>query len=120
MPLDLSRTLEKLRTLAMGFRDAAAQCDLPTMEKILGTRRRLLERIASRGDDDAGASAEQKKHVQDILAAILELDREAERLLAKQRDEVGDELVALANGRRGISAYAGRRRDNGKWIDEAG
>jgi hypothetical protein len=119
MPLDLSRTLDKLRTLAEGFRDAAAQCDLPTMEKILGTRRRLLERISSRGDD-AGASAEQRKHVQDILAAILELDREAERLLEKQRDEVGDELVALANGRRGISAYASRRRDNGKWIDEAG
>ena len=35
MSLDLSRTLEKLRTLAKSFRDAAAQCDLPAMDKIL-------------------------------------------------------------------------------------
>ncbi len=119
MPLDLSRTLEKLRTLAKSFRDAAAQCDLPTMDKILATRRKLLERIASREEDD-GASAEQKREVRELLAAILELDREAEQLLEKQRDELGDELVALANGRRGLSAYAGRGRVSGKWIDEAG
>jgi hypothetical protein len=119
MTFDLSQTLEKFRTLASRFRDAAARHDLPTMEDILATRRNLLERIAARAESQE-ASAEQKRRSQDLLAAILELDREAERLLEKQRDELGDELLALANGRRGLSAYAGREKGKGKWIDEAG
>ena len=105
--------------LAARFRDAAARHDLPTMDEILATRRGLLERITARVGA-SGASPDQARRSRELLVAILELDREAEELLAKQRDELGLELAALADGRRGLCAYGGDGRRNGKWIDERG
>ena len=119
MPFELSQTLERFRTLAARFRDAAARQDLPTMDEILATRRGLLERITARLGPGA-ASADQARRSRELLAAILELDREAGELLAKQRDELGLELAALADGRRGLGAYAREGASAGKWIDERG
>ncbi len=97
--------LDELERLSREIRDAARERDLDAVDERLVRRRPLLERVAahvSRALDPR----EEVVRVQGRLAAILDVDREAERLLEEGRAELESRLREIAEGRRGLQGYA--------------
>jgi hypothetical protein len=109
--------LERFRTLAEGFRHAARNGDLETMEDLLGQRRALAEGLAR---VESPRSEADRAEATRIVDAILDLDREAEEALRAHQAEIGGALVGLSEGRRGLTGYGAGARSGGKLIDERG
>lgn len=106
-------TLARLRSLALGFREAARSGDHEGMSAILAERRSVLSRLATAG---GGPDPERVR----ALREILDLDRESETILERQRTEIRDELVALGQGGRGLRGYGRDAACASNWIDERG
>ena len=108
--------LERFHSLARDFRAAAERGDADAQERILADRRRLIAELEQTPGprDDRERDARTR-----VLESILEIDREAERILERQRGEISGELMALDSGKRGLAGYATGTGSGGKWIDEA-
>lgn len=104
--------LERFRRLATEFHEAAVRGDLPAMDALLSERRALLRRFGP--PEDGGAENGGRR---ELLEAILELDRKSERALESRRDDLGAQLLALDEGRRGLAGYGGGPRTRSR-IDE--
>jgi hypothetical protein len=109
--------LEQFRELAEEFRRAARDGDLERMDDLLGRRRTLADGLA-RAKAPRGAAERAERA--ELVEAILALDREAEAALRAHQAEIGDALVELSGGRRGLVGYGAGAGSGGKWIDERG
>lgn len=111
--------LDSLERLATQIRDAARDGDLDALDERLRRRRALLDRLADRvqKDDPPSTPAEGARA---RLAAILEIDRDAERFLEEGRAALVTRLGAIADGRRGLRGYAAGTGGQGKRVDERG
>ena len=109
--------LERFHELADGFRRAAQDGDLETMEDLLGQRRALAEGLAR--SEQPRTEADRAERTQ-LVDAILAMDREAEEALRAHQTEIGGALVGLSEGRRGLAGYGAGAGSGGKWIDERG
>lgn len=107
MNAPLDRDLETLERLAREILDAAREQDLEAVDERLGLRRPLLDRLA-RVVAVSAEHGEGATRVRERLAAILDVDRESERLLDAGRAELEAKLGEIAQGRRGLRGYAGR------------
>ena len=105
-------TLRRFRSLAGEFREAAREGNLDAMDRILSDRRDLIQRFGADPIRDRASS--------EILENILEIDRVAESLLEKQRQDLGAEIGSMESGRRGLRGYRGNTRLASKLIDERG
>jgi len=107
--------LDRFHELAREFRDAAANGDPDAQERVLAERRRLMPHLEALPTPRNDAEREERASV---YRAILEIDREAEAILKRQRKSLGEDLMTMDSGRRGLVGYAGAGGRTSKWIDE--
>lgn len=115
----LDREIESLERLAMQICEAAREGNLDALDERIRQRWTLLDRLAVHVSETARGSASTDV-TRDRLAAILEVDREAERILEDGRVALEARLAALAEGRRGLRGYASGSGSAGKRVDERG
>ena len=113
-PLD---SLVQFADLAARFVSAAESGDLPAMDSIMARRRRLLLSIGGPIAGDEPRTAEEIEHRRELLESILDMDRRAGNLIAGHRDETGQEMARLHEGRRGLGGYGSSRSAGAKWTD---
>ncbi len=111
--------LERFRELAREFQAATESGDEGMMSGLLSERRRLVLSLEDEQPILTGPEEEQKARAK-VIEAILEIDRETEEVLLRQRDDVGEALLAIESGRRGLDGYGAGGRKHGKLIDERG
>jgi hypothetical protein len=109
--------LGRFHELAREFRDAAQGGDTVAQERILAERRRLMPRLETLPAPHGNAERDARESA---YRAILELDREAEAILERQRQTLGRELITIDSGRRGLAGYGSAGGRTSKWIDERG
>lgn len=109
--------LDRFHELAREFRAAAESGDTGAQERILAERRRLMPLLEALPGPRNDAEREEREAA---YRMILELDREAEAVLERQRKSLGQELLNMDSGRRGLAGYGGAGGRTSKWIDECG
>jgi Flagellar protein FliT len=109
--------LDRFHELAREFRDAAQSGDTGAQERILAERRRLMPRLEAL---PAPRSEAERQARESTYRTILEIDREAEAILDGQRRSLGQELMTIDSGRRGLLGYGSAGGGTSKCIDERG
>ena len=109
--------LRRFHDLASRFRRAAEAGDLAGMEHAMTHRRSLVEKLSGLPEPQ---TADDRARATELLEGILELDREAEGLLERQRSEIGQQLTDLTKGARGLHGYSATAGRSPARIDERG
>ena len=93
---------EAIKRTAEQQHQAVAADDLDRFYDLLQERERLLEKAENvnqtLGDTD-------RKRAGEVVADILRLDSETERMLSGKIEEVGGQLGGIAVGRQAVAAY---------------
>ena len=95
-PLDLG---QQLLRLARGQADALADGDLESLDRLADERDALLQRL------EQGGLAELRSSGQEVLQAIVELDRRTILLAQQMLQETGRQLREIHHGQAALRGY---------------
>lgn len=102
-----------IRRIARVQRTALATGDLTSFQALLNERERLLDQAVDRletGDHDLTAARR-------IAREVLAIDRDSQRLLALELEQVSIELADGARGQIALEGYRSRRPDRPRLVD---